>query len=237
MNLYQVGVNLYQFGTNMLQLGLNLFQDRIIHTEERLAMGRPVVQDMLDQFSVSPLLGLEYLVEVLQQHLEPRYHCALCNYDTNMSDLISHLTSLNHILTFIKEFFPVAWARFSSIFDFSTWLKSDFDCLDVVVNKIAQVHGRKRPTLVASQDKLDEVVEKLLETNAYSARKTELDTFFHASMTPLEPRRIVKKHKKVSRKPHERQVKVFTAKLHEDAVVASNQSIVVSLKLIDLPPN
>ena len=79
-----------------------------------IAMNRPFLQEMVDQFSLCPLLGLDYVVEILAGHLEPSYHCAVCSVDITMSDLMHHLTSLNHVLTFIKEFFKVAWARFST---------------------------------------------------------------------------------------------------------------------------
>ena len=167
--------------------------------DERLVMNRPVVQDMFDQFHTCPLLGLEHIVEVLQGASDPLYHCALCNIDTTAPDLVKHLTSLNHLLTFVKEFFPVAWMRFSPLTDFSTWLKSDFECLDLVVNKIDQVHGRKKPVIIENKSKLEEAVNKISQTS-YNARKTELDTFFKKSLTPVEPRKISPKEAKNPKK-------------------------------------
>ena len=160
--------------------------------EERLLMNRPVIQEMFDQFHLCPLIGLDHIVEVLQGHLEPCYHCSLCNIDISLSEVIHHLTSLNHQLTFIKEFFALAWARFSLLHDFSTWLKSDFECLDLVVNKIDQVHGRKKPSIVANKTKLEEIVEPVKRINSYSARRTELDTYFK-TLPAAEPRKAVQK--------------------------------------------
>ena len=76
-------------------------------------MNRPVVQEMLEQFKLSPLLGLDHVFEILQAMEEPLYHCAICNINTTLVDLVPHVTSYNHIFTVIREFFPLAWSRFS----------------------------------------------------------------------------------------------------------------------------
>merc|ERR1719300_1477038 len=110
--------------------------------DERLFMNRPVIQDMLEQFDMCPLLGLDHIFEVLKDQNEPHYHCALCNLDSNMLDLVSHITSINHTLIFLKEFFPAAWSRFSTTSDHSKWKEADFDCLETIVSKIDSVHGR-----------------------------------------------------------------------------------------------
>jgi len=153
--------------------------------EERKFMNRPVVQEMLEQFILCPLLGLDHVFEVLRGREEPHYHCALCNVDSNLTDLIPHVTSLNHILNFIKEFFPLAWGRFSTVPDYNSWTEIDFECLDLVVNKIDLIHGRKKPSIVASIDKLEDHVDKI-PINAYNTRRTELDTFFK-TLKPAEP--------------------------------------------------
>eukprot|EP00092_Neocalanus_flemingeri_P007103 GFUD01007673.1.p1 GENE.GFUD01007673.1~~GFUD01007673.1.p1 ORF type:complete len:1388 (+),score=342.68 GFUD01007673.1:44-4207(+) len=153
--------------------------------DERMFMNRPVVQEMLEQFILCPLIGLDHVFEILRGREEPHYHCALCNMDSGLTDLVPHVTSLSHILTFIKEFFPLAWGRFSPIPDFSTWSEADFECLDLVVNKVDLVHGRKKPSLVASIDKLEEHVDKI-PINSYNTRRTELDTFFK-TLKPAEP--------------------------------------------------
>ena len=170
--------------------------------EERLVMNRPTIQEMLDQFNLCSLVGLDHIVEVLQdqQDQEPMYHCGLCSIDISLSDLMHHLTSLNHLLTFIKEFFDVAWNRFSTIPDFSTWLKSDFECLDLAINKISSVHGRKRPCIVENKFKLEEKIA-MFPINSYSARRTEVDNFFRRSLTPAEPRRFVQKLPSLTKTP------------------------------------
>jgi len=157
--------------------------------DERIFMNRPVVQEMLEQFILCPLIGLDYIFEVLKGQEEPHYHCALCNVDSKLLDLVPHITSLTHVLTFIKEFFPLAWARFSTIPDFTFWCQTDFECLDSVVSKIDLIHGRKKPSIVASIDKLEESVDKI-PVNAYNTRRSELDTFFK-TLKPAEPSKIV----------------------------------------------
>ena len=154
--------------------------------EERLAMNRPVVQDMLDQFDLCPLLGLEHIVEIVKAEENSRYYCSLCDEKMAVSQLMSHLTSVGHNLAFIKKFFPTAWQRFSVIPDVNTWLKSDFLCLEQVLSKITEVHGRKRPLIVEDSGKLAETIEKI-PTNSYTAKRAKLESFFR-NLKPAEDR-------------------------------------------------
>ena len=206
--------------------------------EERLAMNRPIIQEMIDQFHLCSLVGLDHVVEVLQGQQEPSYHCGLCSIDTSMSDLMHHLTSLNHLLTFIKEFFVVAWARFSTIPDFTTWLKSDFECLDIAVNKISTVHGRKKPCLVENKVKLEEKIA-MFPINTYSARKTELDNFFRRALTPAEPRRVVQKLPQLTKSPsNSSAVKKIASSVGvttDFVEVLPKKCISIDLKILDFP--
>jgi len=203
--------------------------------EERLAMNRPVVQEMFDQFHLCPLLGLDQVVEILQGDQPPLYHCSLCNIDLNQNDLMLHLTSLNHLLTFIKQYFPVAWARFSSLTDFGAWLKSDFDCLDIVVNKIDQVHGRKKPLIVEKRSKMSEALDKI-SSSSYNARRTEVDTYFNKSLTPIEPRKPVKKAIP-STKPKKRVVSRQPGIMTERIELKPKESLSTELKILENPVN
>ena len=209
--------------------------------EERLAMNRPVVQEMLDQFHLCPLLGLDQVVEVLQGDQPPLYHCSLCNIDLTQNDLMLHLTSLNHLLTFIKQYFPVAWARFSSLTDFGAWLKSDFDCLEIVVNKIDQVHGRKKPLIVENRIKMSEALDKI-SSNSYNARRTEVDTYFNKTLTPIEPRKPIKKptpstKPPIPTKPKKRLVTRQPGIMTEKIELKPKESISTEIKILENPVN
>ena len=206
--------------------------------EERLAMNRPTLQEMLDQFNLCSLVGLDHVVEVLQEKQEPSYHCGLCSIDTSLSDLMHHLTSLNHLLTFIKEFFDIAWNRFSTIPDFTTWLKSDFECLDLAINKISTVHGRKRPCIVENKFKLEEKIA-MFPINSYSARRTELDNFFRRSLTPAEPRRIVQKlpslTKTLSKSPGDKKIMSRVGVTTDFVDVPPKKCISIDIKILEPP--
>ena len=204
--------------------------------EERLAMNRPVVQEMFDQFNLCPLLGLEHIIEIIKAPENSRYYCSLCSSYMHVSELVLHLTSLKHNLSFIKKYFPVAWQRFSVIPDFNTWMKMDFQCLDVVIEKIDQVHGRKRPVIVADSSKFEEIIQKVA-CNAYSARRTELDTYFKR-LKPAEERQgstvrglavpVTKDEKKIESK---------IAIISETTEVGANSTVGVIVKILDIPKN
>jgi hypothetical protein len=159
--------------------------------EERLVLNRPVIQELLDQSShiPPPLLGLDYLFEVLPPETElakpemptpPLYHCALCTSNHSLHAVMKHFISSDHCLKFLKEFFPLAWVRFSSLRGQPVdWTEVDVEAYELVLNKIEAVHGRKRPSMVAGEERLEELVEKIpLPIEQYTSRRAELDAFF-----------------------------------------------------------
>merc|ERR1712002_541749 len=89
--------------------------------EERLAMGRPVVMELLNQWTMCPLLGMDRVVEVLQGRKSPYYHCSICGVDSSLSELVTHIASPEHILPFLEQYFPVAWERFAPSPDPTLW--------------------------------------------------------------------------------------------------------------------
>ena len=143
--------------------------------EERLAMGRPVVLELLGQWALLPLLGLDRVVEVLQGRRPPYYRCTTCGPDLGLRELVPHLASPHHILAFLKLHFPAAWARFASSPDPERWQEADFAVMEQVVAKVEAVHGRKRPGMAASDEDLAGVLEKL-PAAPYSGKV--LDSFF-----------------------------------------------------------
>ena len=197
--------------------------------QERLVMSRPVVQEMLDQFNVCPLLGLEFLIEIVKAPENSRYYCSLCSLDLHVTELILHLTSLNHNLAFIKKFFPVAWERFSVIPDFKTWHKIDFQCLDLIIEKINDVHGRKRPIIVEDSSKVEESLEKM-SSISYSVRRTELENFFR-SLKPAEKRQGAPSPAVPVR--FEKKIESRAAVSSEKLEVGGNSSCAVTVKIVD----
>jgi hypothetical protein len=150
--------------------------------EERLAMGRPAVTELLAQWTLGPLLGLDRLVEVLRGRREPYYHCLPCRRDLPLQDLGPHLAAPHHALAVLKHHFPAAWARFAPSPDPELWTEVDFTVLEQAVARIDSVHGAKRPGIAASADQLPEVLEALPAV-PYSGKA--LDSFFR-SLPPAE---------------------------------------------------
>ena len=152
---------------------------------ERLFMNRPVVKELLDQFVSCPLLGLDHVFEVLQGNLEPIYNCSLCYKDTRMDDLIEHLTSCEHIIKFLKEYFPTAWEKFAHRPDPANWTEQDVANFNAIVVKIEAVHGRKNPSIVENSKKLDEAIDKI-PLDSYQTKRAELEMFFKSIKTTEE---------------------------------------------------
>ncbi len=59
---------------------------------------------LLDAYQDSPLIGLEFVVEVRRPGLEPAYHNFLCNRQTDRIGLIPCLISAEHRLAYLVGF-------------------------------------------------------------------------------------------------------------------------------------
>ena len=142
--------------------------------EERLAMARPVVTELLHQWT-GPLLGLDTLVEVLHGRLEPTYHCTLCSGDLGLQEVVPHLAAPRHILLFLQQHLPPAWARLAPSPDPQLWGEQEFLTLDQVVARVEGAVGRRRPAMASSTDDLPRALERL-KVLPYSSKA--LDSFF-----------------------------------------------------------
>uniref|UniRef100_A0A1Y1N0Y5 Uncharacterized protein n=2 Tax=Photinus pyralis TaxID=7054 RepID=A0A1Y1N0Y5_PHOPY len=65
------------------------------------------IQERLDNFTIGPLIGLEYLFELLEfdRDKEPSYLCLLCDKRGDPRTVIAHLASYNHIIQYIRRHF------------------------------------------------------------------------------------------------------------------------------------
>ena len=205
--------------------------------EERLAMNRPVVQEMLDQFNLCPLLGLEHIVEIVKAEENCRYFCSLCDEKMPVSELISHLTSVNHNLVFIKKYFPTGWDRFSAIPDVKTWLKSDFQCLEQILNKITEVYGRKKPLIVEDSDKVEAALIEKIPCHTYTTKRTKFVNFLR-NLKPAEQRRAVPAPA-VSAQPapgaKQNKIESRSAVTKATVEVAAGCSTAVTLQILNVP--
>ena len=62
---------------------------------------RSLLSRLLDKFVVGPVLGLEYVVEVLVGRADPEYRCALCCISSSVHDIMPHLLSAIHRLAYM----------------------------------------------------------------------------------------------------------------------------------------
>ena len=150
--------------------------------DERVAMGRAVATELVNQWNLSPFMGLDRVVEVLQGRREPYYHCQICRSDSSLAELGAHLAAPSHVLSFLKALLPAAWARFAPSPDPSRWTEMDFTVLEQVVARVEAQHGGKRIAVASSVEQLPEVLARL-PSAAYSGKG--LDSFFR-SLPPAE---------------------------------------------------
>lgn len=73
---------------------------------------RPVaeLQVILSKYRTSPMIGLEYIIELIMGDRRPRtYHCALCDMICDTKDIIDHIKSYEHRCKYLVsdfEFLP-----------------------------------------------------------------------------------------------------------------------------------
>jgi hypothetical protein len=61
----------------------------------------PVLQRMLAKYKDAPVIGLEFVAEVLRENREPIYHCFLCNANLESTNVISDVISAEHRLKYL----------------------------------------------------------------------------------------------------------------------------------------
>lgn len=64
------------------------------------------IQPILDRFKEQSLVGLEYIMELLNATVgskEPLYHCVLCNKRGDIRTITNHITSYNHRIKFLVK--------------------------------------------------------------------------------------------------------------------------------------
>ena len=104
--------------------------------------------ELLKQFHVSPLLGLEYIVEVKLSATEEVFKCVLCGADFDLNGILGHLISTAHRISFLRRHFPVVAAKFSSQLPESQWPQHTLETLDTVAGRIEARHGRGEVTAI-----------------------------------------------------------------------------------------
>lgn len=114
--------------------------------EETEATKVAQIQDRLDKFKASALLGLEYLLEITDYDLtrEPSYLCALCDKKGDPRTVIAHLVSYNHLQQFMQRHFPSTY-RALSPFITRQYRKNWQDTMNSIAEAIEAKYGRLLP--------------------------------------------------------------------------------------------
>ena len=69
--------------------------------EESVLPSEAAIVKMLGEFTEAPLVGIEYLVEILIPNLDPIYKCELCNTTLSADTVVSCLISAAHRLKYL----------------------------------------------------------------------------------------------------------------------------------------
>lgn len=83
-----------------------------VSTRAPLELTEPgVLAALLPLYKAAPLVGLEYVVEVHQDRGDPHHTCLLCRFESGTKDLMYHLLSAQHRLTYLVN------NKFNNIFN------------------------------------------------------------------------------------------------------------------------
>ena len=68
----------------------------------------PAVLQLLERFKEAPLLGLEFIAEILRPKKDPLYYCFLTSKELEVRDLVKCVTSAQRRLIYLVRvlFFP-----------------------------------------------------------------------------------------------------------------------------------
>lgn len=69
--------------------------------EDAVELKKCVIQSKLDSYKSKPLIGLEYLIELVMESGDPNYHCLLCNKQGVNNNIIIHLSSQVHYMKYL----------------------------------------------------------------------------------------------------------------------------------------
>lgn len=121
--------------------------------EGSLVPHEPIIFKLFDKFKDAPLIGLEYLVEIIHgPNVDPTYENLLTKTTLNAKDVISDVVSARHRLKYLEKFYPTARAKFAQVPNMDVWERATFDFLESVAMRIEEKHGRLSVTVVTKAD-------------------------------------------------------------------------------------
>ncbi|XP_017888035.2 uncharacterized protein CG7065-like [Ceratina calcarata] len=107
------------------------------------------IQMSLDRHRSSPLVGLEYLLELVDNDsCEPSYTCVLCDKRGDPRTVMAHITSYNHRITYLNRHFPTISRAIMELPRTPNYKRGANEISVLVAKKIEERFGRLQPQLV-----------------------------------------------------------------------------------------
>nr|XP_012140365.1 PREDICTED: uncharacterized protein CG7065-like isoform X2 [Megachile rotundata] len=107
------------------------------------------IQMSLDRHRSSPLVGLEYLLELVDNDsCEPSYTCVLCDKRGDPRTVMAHITSYNHRITYLNRHFPTISRAIMELPRTPNYKRGANEISVLVAKKIEEQFGRLQPQLV-----------------------------------------------------------------------------------------
>ncbi|XP_021914460.1 uncharacterized protein CG7065-like isoform X2 [Zootermopsis nevadensis] len=158
----------------------------------KLAPGEPVppgfedvvkrvtqIQATLDNHKSSPLIGLEYLVELVpdERGKEPTYVCMLCDKKGDPRVAMAHIKSYNHRSKYIGIHFPTANKEVCKAFPRSKEGRRGIaEIITRICGKIEEKHGRLQPLIVERETfeaKKDQIMKQIQDDRHFKETPDE----------------------------------------------------------------
>lgn len=107
------------------------------------------IQMSLDRHQSSPLVGLEYLLELVDNDsCEPSYTCVLCDKRGDPRTVMAHITSYNHRISYLNRHFPTISRAIGDLPRTLNYKRGANEMSVLVAKKIEEKFGRLQPQLV-----------------------------------------------------------------------------------------
>jgi len=98
-----------------------------VQTAASLVPERGLLSRLLSLHQGAPLLGVDFVAEVLIGRSEPDYHCLLCSTAVTVREVVVHLSTASHQLAFLAQAKPELYLHFAAHSSTSseTWDKAN----------------------------------------------------------------------------------------------------------------
>lgn len=121
----------------------------IVAPESYLLPRTAVIQTTLDLHETSPLVGLEYVLELDNpESKEPNYNCVLCDKRGDPRTFLAHLVSYNHRIAYLNRHFPTISRALVDLPRTANYKRGASEISILATKAIEQHFGRLKPQVV-----------------------------------------------------------------------------------------